>query len=205
MGLREQKKQQTRQSILETANRLFRDRGYENTRVIDIIDPVQISKKTFFNYFPSKEAVLLSLAQEWFLRHTTNDGTAQLLPPLDNTLSPIEKLKATLLLRLEAIMRDKEFVRTLVNHTDFLNPRPELGVLALDALSTNYNELLDLIKQAQQCEEIRTDIPAEELNEIFIASRNAAISRWLANDDTFDLKQQMENVLKVIMKGFQAD
>ena len=204
MGLREQKKQQTRQAILVTANRLFRENGYENTRVLDIIDPVQISKKTFFNYFPTKEAVLISLAQEWFLRHTTNQGD-EITAAEQQGSSPMERLQAKLLSRLDAVIRDKEFVRTLVNHTSFLNPKPGQGAQAISPLATSYHEMLGLIKDAQRQNEIRNDIPAEELNEIFFAARNAAITRWLMNDSEIDLKQQIENVLKVITKGFQAD
>jgi AcrR family transcriptional regulator len=57
-GLRERKKARLRQQIIETAIRLFRKQGYENTRVDDIVNALEISQPTFFRYFPSKDAVL---------------------------------------------------------------------------------------------------------------------------------------------------
>src|SRR3972149_7661346 len=58
MGLRDEKKRQQRREILEEAIGLFRECGYDETRVQDIIDRVRISEATFFNYFPTKEALL---------------------------------------------------------------------------------------------------------------------------------------------------
>jgi AcrR family transcriptional regulator len=58
LGLRERKKVRLRQQIVETAVRLFRKQGYENTRVDDIVNILEISQPTFFRYFPSKDAVL---------------------------------------------------------------------------------------------------------------------------------------------------
>jgi AcrR family transcriptional regulator len=54
-GLRERKKQQTRQSIAETARGLFVERGFEAVRVAEIARAADVSEKTVFNYFPTKE------------------------------------------------------------------------------------------------------------------------------------------------------
>src|SRR5215217_4203714 len=54
-GLRERKKQQTRQSIAETARGLFVERGFEAVRVTEIARAADVSEKTVFNYFPTKE------------------------------------------------------------------------------------------------------------------------------------------------------
>src|SRR5690349_16543130 len=58
LGLRERKKAKLRQQIIDTAIRLFRKHGYENTRVEDIVQVLEISQPTFFRYFPSKDAVV---------------------------------------------------------------------------------------------------------------------------------------------------
>ena len=58
-GLRERKKQKTRESIQREAVRLIGKQGYEQTTVEQIAAAVEISPSTFFNYFPSKEDVVL--------------------------------------------------------------------------------------------------------------------------------------------------
>src|ERR1700684_4649640 len=67
-GLRERKKARLRQQIVETSLHLFRQHGYENTRIDDIVQSLEISQPTFFCYFPSKEAVLREVGRRAFAR-----------------------------------------------------------------------------------------------------------------------------------------
>ena len=57
-GRRERKKAQLRERIVQTAIEMFRERGYENTRIDDINESLDISRTTFFRYFPSKDMLL---------------------------------------------------------------------------------------------------------------------------------------------------
>lgn len=66
LGLRERKKARLRQQIIDTSIRLFRKRGYEATRVEDIVQLLEISQPTFFRYFPSKDAVLREVGRRGF-------------------------------------------------------------------------------------------------------------------------------------------
>ncbi|GAA4982903.1 AcrR family transcriptional regulator [Nonomuraea thailandensis] len=55
LGLREQKKRETRQEISDQATRLFIRRGFEQTTIAEIAEAARVAKKTVTNYFPRKE------------------------------------------------------------------------------------------------------------------------------------------------------
>jgi AcrR family transcriptional regulator len=58
-GLRERKKRLMRQQLSDTATRMFLDSGFDSFRVADVAEACGVSEKTVFNYFPTKEALVL--------------------------------------------------------------------------------------------------------------------------------------------------
>lgn len=63
-GLRERKRRLTRQRISDVATALFAVRGFDNVKVSEVADMVGVSEKTVYNYFPTKESMVLDQADE---------------------------------------------------------------------------------------------------------------------------------------------
>jgi AcrR family transcriptional regulator len=77
-GLRERKKQKTKEAIQREALRLFQEKGYGETTIEQIAAAAEISPSTFFNYFPTKEDLVIfdryDPIFESFLMEMPNDG-----------------------------------------------------------------------------------------------------------------------------------
>ncbi len=60
LGRRERKRQRTRQALIDAAMRLFQEKGYDQTTLAEVTAAADVSTKTFFNYFASKDEVLFA-------------------------------------------------------------------------------------------------------------------------------------------------
>ncbi|MFD4640823.1 TetR/AcrR family transcriptional regulator [Lentzea sp. NPDC058436] len=95
-GLRERKKRLMRQQLSDTATEMFVERGFEAVRVSEIAAACGVSEKTVFNYFPSKEALVLD---RW------EATTASLRQSLrDHDVPPVEAVRRVLDTELDDLL-----------------------------------------------------------------------------------------------------
>jgi AcrR family transcriptional regulator len=83
-GLRERKKRQMRQLISDTATMMFLERGFEGVRVAEVAAECQVSEKTVYNYFPTKESLVLDREEPMA------DAIRRVLGPAGAPISPID-------------------------------------------------------------------------------------------------------------------
>jgi AcrR family transcriptional regulator len=83
-GLRERKKRMMRQLISDTATAMFLERGFEEVRVAEVAAACDVSEKTVYNYFPTKESLVLDREEPMA------DDIRRVLGPGGAAVSPIQ-------------------------------------------------------------------------------------------------------------------
>ena len=193
-GLRERKKARLRQQIVETALHLFRQRGYENTRIDDIVQTLEISQPTFFRYFPSKDAVLREVGRRAFTRQA-------------------ESLKAELSTKATTEQRLRRFYESLGNVTEVGRPLWQAVILAgaMDpvrspelrgAEATTVSLLREIIAEGQRNGEITKDFPVVHLAEFMEGMFNTVVRQWAVDlTGPHKLTERVRNAVEFFLRG----
>jgi AcrR family transcriptional regulator len=138
-GLRERKKLRTRQAIAAAALRLFAERGFEETTIADIAAAADVSPRTFFSYFPSKEDVVFSEIDD---RLADARERLDRRPP-DET--PLASMRRIVLETMEALAAEEgQFAATRIK---LMLERPALQARALQRLYDAEQELIERLQQ----------------------------------------------------------
>lgn len=124
-----------KQQILETALKLFLEKGYSKTSMQDIAVRSNISKATLYKFFDSKEGIGLLAA--FYLTEQMREKTETIMEQQD--LSPRELLKASILIRMENFSERNGFIDELI-----MSFTPEQMEKCLPAMNRNRFHLFEL-------------------------------------------------------------
>lgn len=126
-GLRERKRRQTRERISHAAMTLFLDRGFEATTVDDIAAAADVSKRGFFDYFPTKEDVVAAWQDEFGERLAAAVSARSAKESLTKVVE--EALTATI---LGAVSPQSLAIGQLIKSTPILRARDHLKYAKLE-------------------------------------------------------------------------
>ncbi|WP_315835460.1 TetR family transcriptional regulator [Bradyrhizobium prioriisuperbiae] len=126
-GLRARKRRQTRERISKAAMTLFLERGFEATTVDDIATLADVSKRGFFDYFPTKEDVVAAWQDEFSERLATAVAARPAKEPMTKVVE--EALTATI---LGAVSPQSLAIGQLIHTTPALRARDQLKYAKLE-------------------------------------------------------------------------
>ncbi|HTQ62754.1 MAG TPA: TetR/AcrR family transcriptional regulator [Candidatus Solibacter sp.] len=195
-GLRERKKARLRQQIIDTSIRLFRKKGYENTRVEDIVQILEISQPTFFRYFPSKDAVLREVGRRGFTcikEHLETELSSEA-----TTGERLRRMYERLACEVES---DKPLWRAVVL-SGAMDPvrSPEMRRPEETAVSL----LREILAEGQKRGELIKAFPVAHLAEFMEGLYTTVVRRWAVGlSGPHDLSERVHNAVEFFLKGAQ--
>lgn len=191
-GRRELNKLQCRNRILKMSRRLFTAKGYEDTTMEDIAEAAEVSKATLYNYFSSKEGLLIGIADAALeeVRH---------LIEVDLAGEPDSLLKLRRVLEMLAL--DSVRYISLTRRILYLNASPESE---LYSTRQDIQKILErLIIEAREQGTLRGDIPVEEVVDMFMGMYLMTQFAWCDISDYSDARcvEKVNRAVDHLLKG----
>lgn len=191
---REAKKNQTRLRILDASIELFESQGYEATTVQQIATRADVAKGTFFNYFSSKEDLILELQGSLIRKEIESQGGAAgpVMPQLLNGLVYLARHYPFTQAVTRAVLQ---------------------GVYGSSRIGTAQSErggefarfLASIVEQGQDRGEIRRDLPAKQIAEMAVQSYYGVLMSWVLHQSDETLESMMRNQFEIFSGGIQAE
>jgi AcrR family transcriptional regulator len=177
VGLRERKKARLRQQIIDTSIKLFRKRGFENTRIDDIIQVLEISQPTFFRYFSSKDAVLREVA------------------------STAERLRRLYLSMAKEVEADRRLWQAVVL-SGAMDPVRCANMRGHEEATVDL--LREILAQGQKRGEITHDFPVVHLAEFMEGLYNTVVRQWAVDlTGPHKLTDRVLSAVEFFLRGLQ--
>ncbi len=189
LGRRERKKQQTREALEATAWRLFQRKGYDQTTIEDITDAVDVSTRTFFRYFDSKEAVLFG---DW---RSDLERISELILARPADEPPLRALMQAAL-QLVELNRDKES-RILLRNQLAKNSR-RVGDYERNVINPEFERVIAQALARRMEVEPESDPRPELIAAIAVGAWNAARKLSLASDGKLSMADLLRQAFDFI-------
>ena len=168
-GLREAKKENKRERLLNAAIELFSKKGFDQTSIGDITAHAGVAKGTFYSFFEKKGDVLLYFVDREIV---TSRHHIQNLISTKKTI--FDQLELVIFTYLKYIFRNKEFSRVLAKERfDTIGTRRNKNELQL------MKALAQLIDQAKQRHEIKSTVDSQCMADMIFAIYTTYVIYWL--------------------------
>jgi AcrR family transcriptional regulator len=197
MSLREKKKIETKNKIFEVSGRLFKQKGFENTTIDEITKEAGIATGTFFNYFSTKEALLLYFGEQ-------NDELIYSLIESETlrSRSTKDKIKNLLSFLAQSYEKDKELTKLLVfehiKYMRFTGPRSDED----KKISHRLIKIIgDLLEEGAKKGEVRSTLGVKKATEILMAIYFISLMAWLKSETDYSFSEDISEKIDMVFEG----
>jgi AcrR family transcriptional regulator len=194
-SLRQRKKLATKERLFREALRLFRQKGFASTTVEEIANAAEVAKGTFFNYFPTKEAVLGYLGERQTIA-VADEIVAMLTQP---DLPTRQKLSCMLRRLAANVEAERELMRLaifeLVKAPDMLASDPYRAVFK--------NAVSSLLEQGQARGEVHAAVDIDLAGSAVVGMYFQQVFEWCAAPVAYPLGDRLDRIIDIVWQGLK--
>jgi AcrR family transcriptional regulator len=197
MSVREEKKQKTKQAILDAAITLFSTNGFENTSIEELAKSAGVGKGTVYGYFQTKKEILYAFC-EYELE--------QIHKELANRANPnapiLEQVLTIYMTEFNHVTQNKEFGRIFMRQTVF--PNESDGQDHLEIEDKYFQLLFPILQKAQDRGELRRNIELLHITGHFYGLYILIMSSWYTGRiPTEEVRSALELIFQQALEGLQ--
>ena len=192
---RQRRSVETRERLFRAALGLFAQKGFAETTVEDITEAADVGKGTFFNYFPSKDHILIAFAEMQLAK------LEAAIAEVRRTKEPIQQFLRSLGARMtQEPARNPEIMRALLQA--FLSTT-RVREAMLDLQKRVQDLHTEMILLGQERGEIRSDLPAEEIAYAFRQTIFGTVLIWSLRGDA-TLNTRIASAFNLLWTGMAS-
>ena len=192
------------QKIVETAIKMFAEKGYANTSTNEIAKAAGVAEGTIFRHYGTKDNLLLSVILP-FLKDSIPDLAEDVFNEVmqDNVDSFEDFLRALLKNRIRFMMENKEIFQIVVKELIYNEElRNELFPYFSKNIGLRLINVIDLFKEREELVDLQSSTIQRLL---FNFTGGYFVSRFVLFPDSNDLneEEEIENVITIVMDGIR--
>ena len=190
LSLRERQKIRRRNRIYQVAIQLFKENGFDKTTATDIARTAHVSRGTFFNYYPYKEAVLLDYGA--YIVSNLNDVIQERRQEGLDAAAMLEELWLEL---ARVTQEERDLIPPLTY--ELINPDPVRAKAAYEAMP-----LAKIIEPLlRETHRIRDDVSIERIAATIAYTFLMTALRWSAFHPNRPAKDELKKALTLVLDG----
>ncbi|MCK5516104.1 MAG: TetR/AcrR family transcriptional regulator [Desulfobulbaceae bacterium] len=197
MSVREEKKQKTKQAILDAAIALFSTNGFENTSIEELAKSAGVGKGTVYGYFQTKKEILYA-----FCEYELEQIHKELANRADPDAPILEQVLTIYMTEFNHVTQNKEFGRIFMRQTVFPNESDRQDHLEIE--DKYFQLLFPILQKAQDRGELRKNIELLHITGHFYGLYILIMSSWYTGRiPTEEVSSALELIFQQALEGLQ--
>ena len=185
-----------KKQILTSAIKVIGERGFQNATISEIAKNAQMGDATIYEYFKSKEDLLLAIPLEM---------NKELIPQIEDHMMGIKgafnKLRKFIWWYLNFFEKNPEYGSIVL--LELKTSRTYISTEAYQAARTFYQVVLDIIKEGQEEGAIDKEIDVYVARSICIGAIEHIVIRWLLKDRKYSVTQYADQLIDLLINALK--
>jgi AcrR family transcriptional regulator len=188
-----------RKEILQSAEKVFAEKGFFQTTMNEIADVAEFGTGTLYKYFKSKEELYFTLIDE-----QVEELHRLVQSELSQKTSAMERIKKVLGLQFEFIEKNRNFFRIYISERSRFewNVKDDFGKGIHNKMVAYIKILVQVIREGVKGGEFKPIDPMDSAHAL-VGIVNSFVFEWLISPEPYPLISKMDTVLEIFLRGTQ--